>query len=71
MNKSNMIIAGSGRDKKKKKKSFFDERLLAVARDELFCPRMLKVQHDSVHLLDSPCRLNLECLALLFTEYHS
>lgn len=49
-----MIIADPGREDKKKK-SLFDERLLAIARDGLFCPRMIKVQHDNVHLLDSPC----------------
>lgn len=58
-------MADSGRDKKGKKKSLFDERLLAVARNALVCPRMIRVQHDSVHLLDFPCRFNL---ALLFTE---
>lgn len=64
-----MMIADPGRDRKNG--SLFDEGLLAIARNLFFCPRMIKIQRDSVHVLDSPCRFNLECLALLFTEYHS
>lgn len=48
-------MAHPGRDKKnKRKKSLFDERLLAVARDALVCPRLIKVQQLAFICWTSP-----------------